>query len=94
MNIGYHDNFGCHAAAPCWHGAADWENAQIEMIDRDFQAAMPDIIALAKEQLDDDEFAEFVASPKIIKEWFYELAKIENYTTADSEMLREWFHSN
>lgn len=28
MNIGYHDNFGSRAAAPCWNGVADWENAQ------------------------------------------------------------------
>lgn len=91
MNIGYHDNFWGKSPYAMFE-MADWENAQIEQINRDFQAAMPHIIALAKAQLDADEFAEFVAEPECQREWFYEMA--EDYTTASREMLCEWFHSN
>lgn len=86
MNIGYASNFGSHAAAPCWYGVADWENAQFEMINRDFQAAMPHLIAQAQVSLDDEEFASMTEAD--YREWFWENAK--EHTTASREMLDLW----
>lgn len=85
MNIGYHDNFWGKSPEMMFE-MADWENAQFEMINRDFQAAMPHLIAQAQVSLDDEEFASMTEAD--YREWFWENAK--EHTTASREMLDLW----